>query len=192
MHGKFKVLIDCYQEKTSKRYDNPNAAMNHIVDIYGPPCENCEKPYRTSKAAFCDACGHKRNYLSMKIFDLIVKLMSSNKSPKGDVRPSSFENEVERDILSNNKFGISEVKGLRSIKSMYFEREKYPAIASLIQGQNLAELAEIKGNTLNPEFPEYLEIMHFESQLGQMFIVTVYDSIELWQDPEVIDIFPVS
>lgn len=126
-----------------------------------------------------------------KIFGLIQKFWSSNKPLKGDIKPHSFDDHVERGILSNNKFGISEVIGLRVIKSMYFEREKYPAIISLIKGQNLTELSEMKGDKLNPDFTEYLEIMQFANQLGQMFIVTVYDSIELWQDPEVIDIFPL-
>jgi hypothetical protein len=33
--------------------------------------------------------------------------------------------------------------------------------------------------------------MQFRSQSGLNYIVTVYDSIELWQNPEVIDIFPL-
>ena len=61
MKGRFKDLIDYYEEITGERYDNPNAIMHHIVDMYGPPCENCGKPYRTSKATFCAACGNKRN-----------------------------------------------------------------------------------------------------------------------------------
>lgn len=75
---------------------------------------------------------------------------------------------------------------------MYFEKEKYPAIVSLIRAQNLADLAEMSEGKMNTDFPEYLEVMQFESQLGQMFVVTVYDSIELWQDPEVIEIFPLN
>jgi hypothetical protein len=60
MQGKFKALIDYYREVTGEQYDNPNAIMHHIVDMYGPPCDNCGKPYRTPKATFCAACGNKR------------------------------------------------------------------------------------------------------------------------------------
>ena len=60
MKGRFKALIDYYQETTGEEYDNQNAIMHHMVDMYGPPCENCGKPYRTSKATFCAACGNKR------------------------------------------------------------------------------------------------------------------------------------
>jgi hypothetical protein len=31
--------------------------------------------------------------------------------------------------------------------------------------------------------------MTFSDQRGQGFIVTIYDSIELWQDPQIIEIF---
>jgi hypothetical protein len=60
MKGRFKALIDYYQEITGEQYDNPNAILHHIVAMYGPPCENCGKPYRTPKATFCAACGNKR------------------------------------------------------------------------------------------------------------------------------------
>jgi hypothetical protein len=57
---------------------------------------------------------------------------------------------------------------------MFLEREKYPLIAS---------------GAKHPTFQEYLEIIQFESQDGLNFLATVYDSIELWQDPQIIDIF---
>ena len=57
---RFKELLDYYYELTGVKLTNPNAIMHHRIDLYGPPCENCSKPYRTSKASFCAACGHKR------------------------------------------------------------------------------------------------------------------------------------
>jgi len=57
---RFKDLLDYHHELTGIKVNNPNAIMHHHVDLYGPPCENCSKPYRTPKAAFCAACGHKR------------------------------------------------------------------------------------------------------------------------------------
>lgn len=57
---RFKALINYYQELTGYKETDPNAIMHHRIDLYGPPCENCTKPYRTSQAKFCAACGHKR------------------------------------------------------------------------------------------------------------------------------------
>lgn len=61
MDERFKPLRDYYKDVTGWDESNPNAIMHHEIALYGPPCENCGKPYRTPKASFCAACGHKRN-----------------------------------------------------------------------------------------------------------------------------------
>ena len=57
---RFKKLLDYYFEVTGFRETEPNAIMHHRIDQYGPPCENCGKPYRTKEATYCAACGYKR------------------------------------------------------------------------------------------------------------------------------------
>jgi hypothetical protein len=57
---RFKPLLDYYNGLTGFGETEPNAIMHHQISQYGPPCENCKKPYRTPKASFCAACGHKR------------------------------------------------------------------------------------------------------------------------------------
>jgi hypothetical protein len=61
---RFKRLLDYYFELTGYRMTEPNAVMHHRIQIYGPPCEKCGKPYRTSLAKFCASCGNKRDRLS--------------------------------------------------------------------------------------------------------------------------------
>lgn len=56
----FKPLLDYYNELTGFGETEPNAIMHHQIDLYGPPCEKCGKPYRTPKASFCAACGNKK------------------------------------------------------------------------------------------------------------------------------------
>jgi hypothetical protein len=104
-------------------------------------------------------------------------------------KPETFDEYVVHSILANNPFGIIEVVNLRSIRSMYFEREKYPLIISLIKDQNLSTLSKLPQGVMHNSFQEYLEIVQFESQDGQSFIATVYDSMELWQNPQIIEIF---
>ncbi len=53
-------LLDFYEKLTGFEETNANAIMHHRISLYGPPCENCGKPYRTPKASFCAACGNKR------------------------------------------------------------------------------------------------------------------------------------
>jgi len=57
---RFKDLLAYYHDLTGCKETNANVIMHHHIDLYGPPCENCSKPYRTPKASFCAACGHKR------------------------------------------------------------------------------------------------------------------------------------
>jgi predicted amidophosphoribosyltransferase len=56
----FTKLLDYYNTLTGFGETEPNAIMHHFIDLYGPDCENCGKPYRTYKASFCAGCGHKR------------------------------------------------------------------------------------------------------------------------------------
>lgn len=126
----------------------------------------------------------------MKIFSTILRFWKSNRR-KRDTEPKTFDGYVIRGILANNPYGITEVADLRSIKSMYLDRAKYPHIISLLQDKDLAQLIKIPEGIQHPTFPEYLEIVQFQSQDGQNFIATVYDSLELWQDPQIIDIFPI-
>lgn len=58
---RFKPLLDYYNQLTGWDETEPNAIMHHRISQYGPPCENCGKLYRTPKASFCAACGHKRD-----------------------------------------------------------------------------------------------------------------------------------
>ena len=58
--GRFKPLLDYYNDLTSFGETEPNAIMHQQIAQYGPVCENCGKPYRTPLASFCAACGNKR------------------------------------------------------------------------------------------------------------------------------------
>jgi len=57
----YQPLLKFYEEVTGFEETEPNAIMHHRIAQYGPPCENCGKPYRTPKASFCAACGNVRS-----------------------------------------------------------------------------------------------------------------------------------
>ncbi|PTT74328.1 zinc ribbon domain-containing protein [Chryseobacterium sp. HMWF035] len=61
LNENFKKLLDYYNNLTGFEETNPNSIMHHFIDMYGPDCENCGKPYRTETATFCPKCGNKRN-----------------------------------------------------------------------------------------------------------------------------------
>lgn len=66
MEERFKKLTDFHEELTGIRITNPNVIMHHRISSYGPPCENCGKPYRTPFASFCPACGNKRQLIDVE------------------------------------------------------------------------------------------------------------------------------
>ena len=60
MVSRFKPVFDYYKKLSGWEETNPNAILHHRIELYGPPCEQCGKPYRTRQASFCAACGNKR------------------------------------------------------------------------------------------------------------------------------------
>lgn len=103
--------------------------------------------------------------------------------------PTSFDEYVIRGIIANNQFGITSVIGIESLKSMLFVQEEYSEIKKVILNGNIDLLKNFPET--QPRTGEYLEIMAFKDQNESQYIVTVYDSNVLEQDPQVIEIYPL-
>jgi hypothetical protein len=100
---------------------------------------------------------------------------------------NSFDSYVEKSILANNEYGIESISGLHSIKSIYFNKNEYPKIEALIMNGQIESLKDFRENQLQED--DYLDVMLFSNQRNEKFIVTVYDSNALEQDPQVIQIY---
>lgn len=61
LQDRFKELLDYYNGLTGFGETEPNAIMHHAIELIGPDCENCGKPYRTPEAKICVLCGNKRS-----------------------------------------------------------------------------------------------------------------------------------
>lgn len=101
---------------------------------------------------------------------------------------NKFDSFVMNSIIANNDFGIEKVEKLQSIISLYFSQELYKEVVGLIEKQDIESIKMVHDPI--DKGTEFLEVMTFEDQKGKPFVVTVYDSLELWQDPQVINIFP--
>ena len=103
---------------------------------------------------------------------------------------STFADYVISSILATNEFDIKSVNNLESLKSLIFVQEEYQEITELIKNKKWEEIKNWKENT--DEKFDFLEIMKFTDQNQKFYIVTVYDSLALWQDPQVAEIFYIS
>jgi hypothetical protein len=96
---------------------------------------------------------------------------------------------ITKSILLNNEFGIEIIKDIENIKSMILIREEYPKLAELIKNKSVEAIKSLAPS--QNKTSEYLTILKFRDQENNNYIVTTYDSDELWQDPQVIDIFRI-
>jgi len=99
----------------------------------------------------------------------------------------TFEEYVTETISSNKTFNIRQIKDLQNIKAMVLLRDQYPHIIELVKSGQIDLIKKLDNN--ENKGSEYLDIYIFNDQDNQKYIVTVYDSDELWQNPQLWDIF---
>lgn len=102
---------------------------------------------------------------------------------------NKYVNYIVKSILANNEFGITKVENIESIASRYFYKNEYPKIVDLIKNGDISGIKTLEGN--NSEEREYLDVVLFNDQIKNKYLVTVYDSDDLLQDPQVIEIFQI-
>lgn len=52
-------VLNYYKKVGGIRIKHINIILHHFREYYGNDCKACGKPYRTSKAMFCAACGNR-------------------------------------------------------------------------------------------------------------------------------------
>ena len=100
---------------------------------------------------------------------------------------NTYDNIVTKEILKSNQFGITDVNDIESIKGLSFNKDQYLLVTELIAKKDWDSIKKIEEKFEG--FREYLDVIKFSNQNKELFIATVYDSDELLQDPEIIDIF---
>jgi hypothetical protein len=99
-----------------------------------------------------------------------------------------WQQEVINRILSSKVPLITSVNNVDFFAYLSFNRTKYDEIANQIKTQNWEQLIS-NDDKFETDFREDLTLVKFTNQNAQNCVATIYDSDELWQDPEVIDIF---
>ena len=103
---------------------------------------------------------------------------------------SKWDLSVIKQVTTKNNFGIVSVRRFQSIKELYFENNSYSNIVNLIKENNFKAIEEIPQGE-KKSFREYLSIITFRDQDERKYVMTIYDSDELYQDPEIMEIFPL-
>ena len=79
------------------------------------------------------------------------------------------------------------IVGLKCIYFSLFDKQHYEQVSIRIRGKMIDSLQNLKSPEKS-DFNEYLEIYSFSDQNNKQYLATIYDSDELWQDPQIIDI----
>jgi hypothetical protein len=104
------------------------------------------------------------------------------------IQRNTYNDSVIAGILADDEFGITQVDNLKSLKIILLDQSQYPTIKQFIKNHHWQSIASLN----SPEadgFKEYLDIVKFTDQRCRRFVATIYDSDELSQDPQIIDIF---
>ncbi|OYW17986.1 MAG: hypothetical protein B7Z54_07025, partial [Sphingobacteriales bacterium 12-47-4] len=85
------------------------------------------------------------------------------------------------------EFGIQEICDLEYLKSIYFVKEEYTKIKTFIEAKKIDEVKTFPENQKNTG--EFLDIIIFKDQASNIYITSIYDNVDLEQDPQIIEIF---
>jgi hypothetical protein len=102
---------------------------------------------------------------------------------------TKYDKLVIKSILETNQFNIQKVNGLESLAARCFIQDEYADIESLIKLNDIDAIRKLPDN--QGAANEYLDIVLFSDERLNSYIATIYDSNELWQDPQVIEIYPL-
>ena len=101
-----------------------------------------------------------------------------------------YDELVRNAIINDGETNISVVIHLRNLYSSFLDAKSYPELLSLIKQGKIDQLPK----TVLPKpdsIREYLKVYSFMDSRGRKYIATIYDSDELWQDPQIIDIISI-
>jgi len=103
------------------------------------------------------------------------------------VEENKWNNIVSNQLLEDKRFDIKEVHGIEVVKTMLFDKEIHKMIVELINKRDW-QAVQLVPSKVKAEFGEYLDVVKFKDQNQSECVATIYDSDELWQDPEILEV----
>ena len=102
---------------------------------------------------------------------------------------NSYLKQIEDVILRSDR-NILEIKDLTIVKMLNFTQNNITKIKDILETKRIDLLEGIPNDTGKKTF-EDLTILSFLDHADNKYFVTIYDSDELWQDPQVIELYPI-
>jgi hypothetical protein len=99
-----------------------------------------------------------------------------------------YFNEIEKLLLNYKAIEFSEIKDLQFVVGLNFDSKAYNLLAKKIKENGIEGLP--KTNEEKTTFGD-LTVYKFLDETDAQYLVTIYDSDELWQDPEILDVFQI-
>lgn len=101
---------------------------------------------------------------------------------------TSYIKEIKALLLSENEFGITEIKDLKFLKGLNYDEKSYHSIAEAIKQKKVDDIIRLP--EVQPKTFEDITLLSFYDQNNSLYIVSVYDNDEPWRDPVILNIFP--
>ena len=101
---------------------------------------------------------------------------------------NNYVTKIQSLLYNLGKF--KQVSGFQFRKTVNFNAEAYKEISESIKRNGIKAIDQL-ANSDRKEF-EDLTFVTFFDETGKEFAVAIYDSDELWQDPQILDIFEIT
>src|SRR5688572_1509748 len=98
-----------------------------------------------------------------------------------------YDKQIEKLLYGYQPIKFSTINNLEFIKSTGFDADEYRTIAASIEDYGIEAVNALK----ECKSFEDLTIYKFSDDTGRCYLAAIYDSDELWQDPELLDVFPL-
>jgi len=119
------------------------------------------------------------------IVDLVLKAIEQIMN-----KTNTWDKAVIKMLVNDKGLKCDSICNAETLYSLLFDSTKYPAIRSLIEKNEIDNLKQFDDHA-SKKFSEYLDIIKFADQDNKFYLATIYDSMEVWQDPIILDIFPI-
>ena len=101
-----------------------------------------------------------------------------------------YESQIADSILGFDK-ELKEIKEIRVTKIFAYTENNRDQILSLVKAGKISKVREMTESDLESSEGTDLIVVEFSDVAGNKYVSLVYDSDELWQDPEARDVVPI-